>query len=106
VLKLFVALLIGGMLMVADDAGRSLTHPDYVPDEATAEQIAEAVLVGQFGRERVSTQLPLHTSSVSNEQWLVQGALKDKEGRTQVGGGFAVWVNKHSGCVSVVERMK
>jgi hypothetical protein len=25
-------------------------HPDYVPDEKTAERIAEAVLVAQFGR--------------------------------------------------------
>jgi len=43
---------------------------------------------------------------MSKDQWLVQGAFKDEEGRTQVGGGFGVWVNKHVGCVSVIERMK
>lgn len=104
-LRLFAVLLIFVTLTFANDAGGS-SHPDYVPDKATAEQIAEAVLVAQFGRERVRAQLPLHTASIGKDQWLVQGALKDKEGRTQVGGGFGVWVNKHTGCVSVVERMK
>jgi hypothetical protein len=49
---------------------------------------------------------PLHAASMSNDVWLVEGAVKDKEGRPQVGGGFGVWVNKHDGCVSVMERMK
>jgi hypothetical protein len=106
VLRLLAVLLIITTLTFANDARGSSTHPDYVPDEATAEQIAEAVLVAQFGRERVKAQLPLHTASVGMDQWLVQGALKDREGRTQVGGGFGVWVNKHTGCVSIVERMK
>jgi len=43
---------------------------------------------------------------MSKDQWLVQGAIKDKEGRIQVGSSFAVWVNKHNGCISVIERMK
>ena len=94
------------MVAFGKDSGKALPHPDYVPDEKTAERIAEAVLIAQFGQERVSAQLPLHTESISKDQWLVEGALKDKEGRTQVGGGFGVWVNKHAGCVSVIERMK
>jgi NTF2 fold immunity protein len=106
VLKLLAVLLIFVTFAFTNDAGESSTHPDYVPDEVTAEQIAKAVLVAQFGQERVMAQLPLHTVSISKDQWLVQGALKDKEGRTQVGGGFGVWVNKHTGCVSVVERTK
>ncbi|HET9319044.1 MAG TPA: hypothetical protein VFO27_04690 [Bryobacteraceae bacterium] len=43
---------------------------------------------------------------MSKDLWLLQGTVKDEEGRTQVGGGFGVWVNKHSGCISVIERMK
>jgi hypothetical protein len=81
-------------------------HPNYVPDEKTAERVAEAVLTGQFGQERVNAQLPLHAVSMSKDQWLVQGTLKDGEGRTQVGGVFGVWVNKHTAAVSVIERMK
>ena len=90
--------------MFGNDSARP--HPDYVPDEKTAERIAEAVLVAAFGQERVNAQLPLRAASMSRNQWLVQAAVLDKEGRPQVGGGFAVWVNKHSGCVSVIERMK
>ena len=82
------------------------THPDYVPDEKTAARSAEDVLVAAFGQERVNAQLPLRAASINKNQWLVQAAVLDKEGRPQVGGGFAVWVNKHSGCVSVIERMK
>jgi hypothetical protein len=99
-------LLLLTILAFGGGTGKASPHPDYVPDEKTAERIAEAVLVGQFGQERVNAQLPLHTASIGKDQWLVQGALKDKEGRTQVGGGFAVWVNRHTGCVSVIERMK
>jgi len=84
----------------------SAPHRDYVPDEKTAERIAEAVLVAQFGQERVSAQSPLHAASMSKDQWLVQGTPRDKDGHPQVGGGFGVWVNKHTGCVSVMERMK
>jgi len=84
----------------------SASHPDYVPDEKTAERIAEAVLVAQFGQEGVNAQLPLHTASMSKDQGLVQGAIKDKEGRTLVGGAFGVWINKHTGCLKVMERTK
>jgi len=81
-------------------------HPDYVPDERTAERIAELVLIAQFGHDRVNAQLPLQATSTSRDTWLVQGLLKDKEGRTQVGGSYGVWINKHDGCLKVIERMK
>jgi hypothetical protein len=84
-------------------SGKALPHPDYVPDEKTAERIAEVVLVAQFGQERVSAQLPLRAASTSKDLWLVQGTLKGLHGP---GGNFGVWVNKHSACVSVIERMK
>ncbi len=81
-------------------------HADYVPDEKTAERIAEAVLVARFGQSRVDAQRPLHAASMSKDQWLVQGTIEDKQGRPQIGGGFGVWINKHNGCLSVIERMK
>ena len=43
---------------------------------------------------------------MSKDLWLLEGTVKDEEGWTQVGGGFGVWVNKHSVCISVIERMK
>ncbi len=61
-------------------------HRDYVPDKKTAERIAEVILVGQY--------------------WIVQGHIH-QDGIPNKGGGFAVWINKHSGCIGkVVEHMK
>jgi hypothetical protein len=81
-------------------------HTDYVPDDKTAEQIAEAILVGQYGRDRVSAQLPLHADGSSARYWIVQGAFHDG-GIPNKGGNFGVWINKHSGCITnVVEHMK
>lgn len=83
------------------------THPDYVPDRRTAEQIAKAVLIGQFGEERVKAQLPLSVTDANDKgYWAVGGRLVDAQGQIQVGGAFGVWINKHDGCVSVVEHSK
>ncbi|QEE27996.1 hypothetical protein FTW19_08305 [Terriglobus albidus] len=101
----FGLLLLSTMVAVGQNTRTTLPHPDYVPDEKTAEHIAEAVLIAQFGQERVNAQLPLR-ARIGKNAWLVQGMLKDKEGRPQVGGSFAVWINKHGGCLTVIERMK
>jgi hypothetical protein len=103
--RLLGVVLLLTMVAFGHDAGKTAAHSDYVPDEKTAERIAD-VLVAQFGQERVDAQLPLHAASMSKDQWLVQGAIKDKEGRTQVGGAFGVLINKHTGCLKVVERTK
>ena len=88
--------------------GSQQVHPDYVPDEKTAERIAEAVLVGQFGEERVKSQLPLRAHSIRKDVWMVTaaGGRLDKEGNPKIGGGFGVWIKKSDGCLSVIEHMK
>jgi len=48
-------------------------HRDYVPDAATAQRIAEAVLIGQYGDERVKDQLPLRVDGSNGDYWIVQG---------------------------------
>jgi hypothetical protein len=79
-------------------------HRDYVPDEKTAVQIAQAVLIAQFGEERVKAQLPLHGSNSYGDVWIVQGT---EPGPPHKGGGMAVMINKHSGqIVNVMEHMK
>ncbi len=81
-------------------------HRDYVPDEKTAERLAEVILVGQYGEERVNAQLPLHADGSNKAYWIVQGYIR-RDGIPDKGGGFAVWINKHSGCIgNVVEQMK
>lgn len=80
------------------------THPDYVRDERTAERIAEAVLDSMYGVERVKAQLPLRASSASEDYWLVEGSIPQPHAP---GGGYAVMINKHSGCIeNVVEHTK
>lgn len=86
-------------------AGQSLkTQRDYVPDERTAVRIAEAVLVSQYGEERVKTQLPLHADGSNGDYWIVQGHGQEPPGRK--GGGPAVWINKHTGCLKIMEHLK
>jgi hypothetical protein len=81
-------------------------HPDYVPDQGTASRIAEAILIGQYGEEQVKAQLPLLVDGSNKRYWIVQGhAHGDKA--PSFGGGYAVWIDKHSGCIGmVVESMK
>lgn len=83
-------------------AETSKRHRDYVPDEQTAVRIAEAVLVGQFGKERVRSQLPLR-AQLQVDEWFVGAIGGDK---MHMGGKFAVWINKYSGCLKVIEKMK
>ena len=77
-------------------------HKDYVPDEKTAEHIADAVLVAQYGEERVKAGRPLLVDGSNKEYWIVE--VSEKE--LKKGGGPAVWINKHSGCLKVMDHMK
>ena len=97
------AVLLLAIIASAKDSGKVQPHPDYVPDEKTAERVAEAVLISQFGQERVSAQLPLRAVSTGKDLWLVQGMTHEPHGP---GGNFGVWVNRHSGCMNVMEHMK
>jgi hypothetical protein len=77
---------------------------NYVPDEKTAVPIAEAVLIGQYGQEKVNAQLPLLAEDVKD--WLlVSGTIKDEKGRPLPGGGFSVSIIKHTGCIYEIGRM-
>lgn len=100
--RLLLSLMILASALVA--TGQTIKqHRDYVPDEKTAETVAEVILVAQFGQERVNEQLPLRAVSTSKDLWLVQGTL---HGQHALGGNFGVWINKRTGCLKVVERMK
>lgn len=101
--KIFGVLLILTLVLFGRSQKPVETHPDYVPDAKTAQRIAEAVLIGQFGEQRVNEQMPLVAQSTSKTSWLVQGHLKDVKG---AGGNFGVWVNKHDASVKIMEHMK
>ncbi len=80
-------------------------HKDYVPDEKTAEHIADAVLVAQYGEDLMRGQRPLIVDRSNKDYWIVQGSPREN-GMPRIGGGPAVWINKHSGCMTVMEHMK
>jgi hypothetical protein len=94
------------LLLSALGAGmeKKKNHADYVPDEKTAKRIGEAVLIARFGEARVQPLLPLLVAS-HEDFWIVQ--VSRSENGITTGGGMAVWINKHSGCiVNLVKRMK
>lgn len=94
-----------GFLLTTTLLGFSQTrkqHTDYVPDERTATQIAEAVLVAKFGESRVKAQLPLRADGTDKDSWEVRGKIV----HNRKGGGFEVWINKHSGCIGKIVETK
>jgi hypothetical protein len=96
-----VVFLAGALVAVAQTPKK---HRDYVPDEKTAVKIAEAVLTASFGEERVKSQLPLRCRNGGRDVWIVVGT---EPGPPHKGGGMAVMINKHSGCIiSILEHMK
>ncbi len=80
-------------------------HKDYVPDKKTAERIGEAVLIGRYGDEGVSRERPFLVDGSDKDYWIVQISPR-KDGMPQIGGGSAVRINKHSGCLQLLEHMK
>jgi hypothetical protein len=78
---------------------------DYVPDKKTAERIADAVLVAQFGEEQIKAQSPLLVDGSNKQFWIVQVSPAQNTSAVK-GGGPAVWIDKHSGCLKVMEHMK
>jgi hypothetical protein len=80
-----------------------MKHRDYVPDERTAIKIAEAVLIGQFGETKVAAQRPLVVDKSNKDYWIVQLV---GPGPSSKGGGPAVWIDRNSGCLKVMDYMK
>ena len=100
-----LSILVVLVALTAHAQGSRRNHPDYVPDQKTAERVAEAILIGQFGEERVKAQFPLVVDGSDKRYWIVQ-VHGDSEAPS-FGGGYAVWIDKHSGCIRLVtESMK
>lgn len=69
----------------------------YVPDEATAIAVAEAVLVPIYGRDKIQSERPFHAKFESGT-WMVEGSLP--EGRE--GGVATVKLLKSDGRILFV----
>ncbi|HTS09761.1 MAG TPA: NTF2 fold immunity protein [Candidatus Eisenbacteria bacterium] len=98
---MLASILLLSALAFSSDASKK--HRDYVPDEKTARSIAEAVLVGQYGEERIKAESPLLVDGSNRQYWIVQVSGGNPPMK---GGGPAVWIDKYSGCLKIMERMK
>lgn len=70
----------------------------YVPDEATASAIAEAILVPIYGRPSIDRQKPFNVS-LDNDVWTVSGQMRKVEGHVVKGGVFRIEISKQDGSV-------
>ncbi|MEW6156882.1 MAG: NTF2 fold immunity protein, partial [Verrucomicrobiota bacterium] len=66
----------------------------FVPDANAAVRVAEAVLVGVLGNERIRWQRPF-SAKLSNNVWVVKGTLPPG----YVGGTSKILINRSDGCV-------
>jgi hypothetical protein len=65
----------------------------YVPDEATAIAIAEAILVPIYGAGSIDNQKPFSVS-LDKDIWTVMGQLQKRPNRLRVGGVFQMQISK------------
>lgn len=100
---MLVSILLLCALAFSSEASKK--HRDYVPDEKTARSIAEVVLIGQYGEERVKAESPLLVDGSNKQYWIVQVSGGQNKPPMK-GGGPAVWIDRYSGCLKIMERMK
>ena len=70
----------------------------FVPDEATAIAVAEAILAPIYGKLSIDGQKPFLVS-LENDVWTVSGQLQEQPGRVTLGGVFRIQISKKDGCV-------
>jgi len=69
-----VALVVSGLVSAGESAHPFVPKEGFVPDAATAIQIAVAVWVPIYGRENIERQKPYH-AELRNGVWFVYGTL-------------------------------
>ena len=74
----------------------------YVPDAATANKIADAVLVAMFGEDYVKNERPF-SAVLNNGTWVIHGKTFDEP---HPGGSVEIKIDKRSASVLSVTRGK
>ena len=97
--RVITTLLLGGISL---GQSPNKSHKDYIPNRETAERVADAVLVAQYGEQKINEGRPLLVDGTNQDFWIVEVSSKT----LAKGGGSAVWINKHSGCMKVMDHMK
>ena len=82
-MRLFTAISYAVLLLGAAP-GEGYTPPNgFVPDEATAVRVAEAVLIPVYGAKQIESERPF-TATLKKGVWAVEGTLRCPDGK----GGF------------------
>jgi hypothetical protein len=69
----------------------------FVPDEATAVAVAEAVLIPVYGKDTILSERPFK-AVLRGEKWTVTGSVPcNSPGLPCPGGEAVVWVSKKTG---------
>lgn len=77
----------------------------YVPDEATAVAIAEAILIPIYGASSINSQKPFSVS-LDKDVWTVTGQRQSQSNRLILGGVFRIQISKIDARVTLVTHGK
>jgi len=79
----------------------------YVPDEATAIRVAEAVFIPIYGQKHVISERPFH-ARLNDGVWTVKGSLgkPPKPGDIVAGGTMVAEIERATGCIKSVYHLK
>ena len=79
----------------------------YVPDEATAIRIAEAVFIPIYGEKQVVSERPFH-ARLRGDLWVVKGSLPKprKPDEIIVGGTMMAEIDRTTGGIKTVYHLK
>ena len=100
---LSVAMFMLSLTAVAAEPGYT-PKVGYVPDQATAVKIAEAVLVPIYG-DQVLQQRPFK-ATLNGDRWTVEGSFNHPKGEAWVGGVALIEIKKSSGEILKVTHGK
>ena len=79
----------------------------FIPDESTAVDVAEAILIPIYGRKHVNSERPF-TARLEENHWIVRGNLAKPRhpGDIVVGGTMVAEIDKQSGRILAVYHLK
>jgi hypothetical protein len=81
-------------LQISLKTAKSMVPKDgFVPDEATASAVGEAVAIAQYGREMIAKEEPFR-ARLYGDVWLVHGTLRPQGG---YGGTAVIKIGKKDG---------
>ena len=104
---LFAVALLSAATLSARAQERSARSKDFVPDEATAVRIAEAVFIPIYGEKHMKSERPFH-ARLEGDYWIVSGSLPKPKNKNfiMLGGTMMAEINRSTGEIRAVYHLK